>query len=434
MNDSRARKLALFGGNQTITTRIKPHNPIGLQEQISVYKVLRSGVLSKFLGTWSDDFFGGPKVQEFEALAREKFKVAHAISVNSWTSGLIAAIGAVGIEPGDEVIVTPWSMSASVAAVLHWGGIPVFADIDPDDFNIDPQKVKRLVGPKTKAILAADIFGKSANIKALMEIADDFGLKLISDTAQAPGSKTVGRYSGTIAHIGGISLNYHKHIHTGEGGLLFTNDDELAFRLKLIRNHAESVVGGASVKDISNLIGYNFRLGEIESAIGIEQLKKLDKIVRNKQTLANELTHELKGLKGLKLPEADLDLSNVYYVYPILIDSEKIGVTRNVLVSALKAEGVPGLSEGYQNLHLLPVLQQKNAFGSNGFPWSYRLDHANSYDYSKGICPISESYHDEKFIGFGIAGLSLRPKHIRKIGVAFRKVWENLDDLARFGK
>lgn len=429
MAEQRKNTLALFGGEKTLTTKIKNHNPIGLQEQISAYKVLRSGVLSKFLGTWSQDFYGGPKVQEFEKLASEIFRTKHAISVNSWTSGLIAAIGAVGVEPGDEVIVTPWSMSASIAAVLHWGGIPVFADIDPDEFNIDPERVREKITSRTKAILAADIFGKSANLEELMKLAAEHDLKVISDTAQAPGSTSKGKFSGTLAHIGGISLNYHKHIHTGEGGILFTDDDDLAFRMKLIRNHAESIVLGAHVNDISNLIGFNFRLGELEAAIGICQLRKLSKIIREKQVLANELTRELTGLQGLILPKIDWDLENVYYVYPILIDKSVISVSRTTIVNALRAEGIPSLSEGYQNLHLLPVFQQKLAFGKKGFPWNQATD--SSYDYSKGICPIAESYHDELFIGFGITGLDLKKKHIVQIGAAFRKVWENLENLAK---
>ena len=432
MAEREKNTLALFGGGKAVTAKFKNHNPLGLQEQISAYKVLRSGVLSKFLGTWSQDFYGGPKVQEFEKLASEIFCTKNAISVNSWTSGLIAAIGAVGVEPGDEVIVTPWSMSASIAAVLHWGGIPVFADIDPYEFNIDPKRVREKISGRTKAILVADIFGKSANVQELMKLAEEHDLKVISDTAQAPGSTSKEKFSGTLAHIGGISLNYHKHIHTGEGGILFTDDDDLAFKMKLIRNHAESVVSGAQVDDISNLIGFNFRLGELEAAIGISQLRKLSKIIREKQVLANELTRELTGLQGLILPKINCDLENVYYVYPLLIDKSFICVPRAMIVKALRAEGVPGLSEGYQNLHLLPVFQQKRAFGKQGFPWNQAID--TSYDYSKGICPIAESYHDELFIGFGITGLKLKKKHIAQIGAAFRKVWENLENLEEAGE
>jgi len=421
-------ELVLFGGSKSVKSKIRTHNPIGISEQIAAFKVLRSGVLSKFLGTWSQDFYGGPKVQQFENLAASIFETKHAISVNSWTSGLITAIGAIGIEPGDEVIVTPWSMSASVAAVLHWGGIPVFADIDPIDFNIDPKKVNEKITNRTKAILAADIFGKSSNLEELMALAETHNLKVISDTAQAPGSKSNNRSSGTIAHIGGISLNYHKHIHTGEGGILFTDDDELAFRMKLIRNHAESIVAGAGVHDISNLVGFNFRLGELEAAIGIHQLKKLKGIILQKQEVANQLTKELNGLNGITLPRIDSNLENVYYVYPILIDSKVIRVNRASIVRALKAEGVPGLSEGYQNLHLLPMFQQKLAFGKKGFPWNQVPE--ISYDYTKGICPVAESYHDELFIGLGITGLDLNSRNVKQIGKAFRKVWSHLDELA----
>jgi dTDP-4-amino-4,6-dideoxygalactose transaminase len=431
MSTPRKTELALLGGKKSVTSKITSHNPIGFQEQIAAYKVLRSGVLSKFLGTWSQDFFGGPRVLELEELAAQKFNVKHAISVNSWTSGLIAAIGALGIEPGDEVIVSPWSMSASIASVLHWGGIPVFVDIDPSDFNISPEKIEEKITSRTKAILSADIFGKSANMEKLIAIATKYNLKIVSDTAQAPGSTSKGRFSGTLGHIGGISLNYHKHIHTGEGGILFTDDDDLAFRMKLIRNHAESIVAGAEVQDISNLVGFNFRLGELEAAIGIRQLRKLRKIIQDKQTIANALTKELSNLRGLTLPKIELNLENVYYVYPIVIDPKLLGTSRSRIVSALRAEGVPALSEGYQNLHLLPVFQQKTAFGNRGYPWNQVQ--GVIYDYPKGICPVAESFHDELFIGFGITGLNLKRKHIQQIGQAFRKVWENLDELTEKG-
>lgn len=311
------------------------------------------------------------------------------------------------------------------------GGIPVFADIDPNDFNISPEKIEEKITSRTRAILSADIFGKSANMEKLITIADKYNLRIISDTAQAPGSTSSGKFSGTIGHIGGISLNYHKHIHTGEGGILFTNDDDLAFRMKMIRNHAESIVAGAEVQNISNLIGFNFRLGELEAAIGIHQLKKLKKIIRNKQNRANELTKELSDLPGMTLPKIELNLENVYYVYPIVISPDVLRATRSRIVSALRAEGVPALSEGYQNLHLLPLFQQQVAFGTKGFPWNQVQD--VKYDYSKGICPVAESYHDELFIGFGITGLNLKRKDIRLIGKAFRKVWENLDELAEKG-
>ena len=278
-------------------------------------------------------------MQEFERQCEAYFGVKHAITVNSWTSGLIAAVGAIGIEPGDEVIVTPWTMCASATAILHWNAIPVFADIEPNTFNLDPASVEANITPYTKAIMAVDIFGHSADMDMLMAIAVKHNLKVITDTAQAPGALYKGKYAGTLSHAGGYSLNYHKHIHTGEGGILVTDDDAIAEKLQLIRNHAEAVVGDKGVSNLSNMVGYNFRLGEIECAIGIEQLKKLKGLVASRQHTAERLTQGLLGLDGLQTPIIKPDCTHVYYVYPMVLDVDKLGLTRATLIKALEAEG-----------------------------------------------------------------------------------------------
>ena len=163
--------LALHGGRKTINHPLKRYNPIGPEEVEAAKQVVESGVLSQFIGAWCPDFFGGPKVREFERKCEEVFGVKHAVTVNSWTSGLIAAVGAIGIEPGDEVIVSPFTMCASATAILHWNAIPVFADIEPDTFCIDPKSVEANITEFTKAIMVIDIFGHSADMAALMEIA-----------------------------------------------------------------------------------------------------------------------------------------------------------------------------------------------------------------------------------------------------------------------
>ena len=421
-------KLALFGGKAFIQKSFEHYQPIGKAEVEAAKRVIESGVLSQFIGDWDKDFFGGPKVKEFERKCELYFGVKHAVTVNSWTSGLVAAVGAIGISPGDEVIVSPWTMCASATAIVHWNAIPVFADIDPHTFNLDPESVLKNITPYTKAIVAIDIFGQSADMDALKLIANKHNLKLIVDAAQAPGALYKGSFAGTLGDVGGYSLNYHKHIHTGEGGIIVTNDDGIAERLQLIRNHAEAVVEGKGVTDLSNMIGHNFRLGEIECAIGIEQLDKLDGLIESRQIAAERLTAGLSGLRGLKTPAVVPGLTHVYYVYGMVLDVEELGVSRARIVEALSCEGLDGLMEGYANIHLLPMYQKKQAYGSFGFPWSSDFTHRD-VEYTKGICPVAENLHHETFLGLEMCLFNYDDEAIDLVVGVFQKVWENLSKL-----
>jgi dTDP-4-amino-4,6-dideoxygalactose transaminase len=421
--------LALHGGPKSITHSFRRFNPIGQEEVNAAKAVVEGGVLSQFLGAWHPDFYGGPKVQEFERHCREYFGVRHAITVNSWTSGLIAAVGAIGIEPGDEVIVSPWTMCATATAILQWNAIPVFADIEAETFCLDPASVEANITPYTKAIMAVDIFGHTANMDALMGIARKRGLKVISDSAQAPGVTYHGEVGGTQADVGGYSLNYHKHIHTGEGGILVTDDDEIAERLKLIRNHAEAVVGPKGTTDLSNMIGFNFRLGEIESAIGIEQLKKLAGFIVSRQRAADRLSSGLAGLPGLRTPVVRQGCTHAYYMYPMVLDLAQLGVSRDRILAALRAEGLTAVSGGYQCLHLLPMYQQKIAYGSRGFPWTSDICHRD-VSYAKGICPVAEGLHESTYMGFPMCLYELDDHEVDAIVIAFHKVWGQLASLA----
>src|SRR3989339_108553 len=418
--------LALLGGEPIISKKAQRNNTIGQEEIDAVLDVLRSGVLSKFLGCWDGDFYGGPKIQALERAWENYFNIKYAIAINSATSGLIAALGAIGIEPGDEVIVSPWTMCASATSILMWNAIPVFADIESETFNLDPQSVRQNITEYTKAIVVSDILGHPAQLDEIMQIAKEYNLKVIEDAAQAPGAFYKNQYAGTVADIGVFSLNYHKHIHTGEGGICVTNDANLAERMQLIRNHAEAVVGGKEVSDLSNMIGFNFRMTEIEAAIGITQLKKLAALANVKQKIAMQLDDGLRGLIGLRCPITREGCSHVFYVYPLLLDSKLLSISRRTIVKALIAEGITGLAQGYCNLHRLPLYQKKIAYGKSGFPWKSPFYKGN-VSYRKGICSVAEDYYDNKYFGIEICLYQYTKHDVDLIVQAFHKVWNHLD-------
>lgn len=420
--------LALHGGQPTIGRPLAGFRAMGEDEARAAADVVRGGVLSAYIGAPGDGFMGGPRVQAFERKAAGYFGVRHAIAVNSWTSGLIAAVGAIGIEPGDEIITTPWTMAATATAILHWAGIPVFADIDPRTFNISPASAEARISARTRAIIAVDIFGQSADIPALRAIADRHGLKLLGDTAQSPGALAGARRTGTMMDIGGFSLNYHKHIHCGEGGIIVTDDDRLARRVALLRNHAEAVVSSDDPTELAGMLGFNFRMGEIEAAIASVQLDKLAARVASRQRIAAELNAGLAGLAGLSTPTVANDCTHVYYVYGLTLDTAAIGVPRQRVIDALRAEGVPALMAGYQNLHLLPLFRHKIAYGSGGFPW--RSPYAGrEVSYGPGTCPVAEDLHANSFFGLSLCMFEFYPADVELVVAAFRKVWSRLDAL-----
>ena len=406
---------------KTINYSFKKFNTYDNKELSAASKVIKSGILSKYLAEKGSEFNGGYYVNKFEQMLSGYFKVKHAITVNSWTSGLVAAVGALDVNPGDEIIVTPWSMCASAICILHWNCIPVFVDIEHDTFCIDPSKIEKKINKKTKAILVADIFGQSSDILKILKIAKKHNLKVITDSAQAPGSKFGKKYTGTIADIGGFSLNYHKHIHTGEGGIILTNNDKLARRMRLIRNHAEVTI--EKNENLSNMLGHNFRLGEIEASMGIEQLKKLKNILKDKISQANLLTNYLSKLPGIITPVVRKNCSHVYYVYAIKLDFEIIKFKREFILDKLVSEGVQGLSGGYTNLSDLNLFKKKIAYGKKNFPWSLNK---KNYEYLSRDLKVCEELDKKSLISFEMCLFDLKHKDIRNIFKAFKKVWSDL--------
>lgn len=407
-----------------INYKFKNSNTIGREEILACNRVLKTGKLSGFLGSSGKEFFGGENVQRFENVVKKFYKVKYAISVNSWTSGLITMIGSLDVEPGDEIIVPSWTMCATATAILHWNCIPVFADIDKKNLCIDPRDIKKKITNKTKAILAVDIFGYPADINQIRKVIGK-KIKIISDNAQTPYAIYNGKISGTNVDIGGFSLNYHKHINTGEGGVIITNSKSLADRCRLIRNHGEAVINSTNKKKLSNIIGHNFRLGEMEAAIGIEQYKKLKKIVKKRQFLCRRLTRGLISIgDSIKLPKDEKDWTHNYYIYPIILNLKKLRTPREKILKLLKKEGVQGLIGGYANIHNLPIFKYKIAYGTKGFPWSLNSKKfEKKYKYN---CKVAEGMHKKSFMGIEVCLFNLGKNDIDLIVKAFLKVWKKI--------
>ncbi|MBK26593.1 MAG: DegT/DnrJ/EryC1/StrS aminotransferase [Halobacteriovorax sp.] len=428
-------KLAILGGTKLREKPFPAYNTIGKEEEEAVLRVLRSGKLSTYLGSWHDDFYGGVEVQSLEKEWATFFNSKHAISVNSATSGLYCAIGAAGINPGDEVIVSPYTMSASATAIIAYGGIPVFADVEKDLFCLDIESVEKNITNKTKAIMVVDIFGQPYNSIEINKLAKKHNLIVIEDTAQAPGAKSEGKYAGTLGDIGIFSLNYHKHIHSGEGGVIVTDNDEFAWKMRLIRNHAEAVIsakGYEDKKELNNMVGFNYRMTELEAAISREQLKKLPALLEQRISNVNFLNEKLSSLPFLSIPKVRKNSTHAYYLHSIKYDQTVTEVPRNKFVDAVKAELPPTLlredspvllNYGYvKPIYLMPMYKERIAFGEHPFNLTDR-------EYKKGDCPNCEELHFETLIVNELIRPPMSQEDLTDVYLAFEKVWKNIDQL-----
>ena len=424
--------LAINGGNKIRKKLFPRYNSITEDEIQAVHNVMKSGLLSQYIGAWCDDFYGGKKVQEFEKAWSEKFNIKHAVSVNSNTSGLIAAVGACGIGLGDEVIVSPYSMAISATAPLFYNATPVFCDLDTNSYSFDIAMLKRVITKETKAIIVVHIFGCPSNMNEIMTVAKEHNLRVIEDCAQVPGAIYHNQNIGSIGDIGVFSLNYHKHIHTGEGGMCVTNNDNLANKLQLIRNHAESVVESKGDTDLNNMLGYNFRLTEIQAAIGIEQLKKLNAEITLRQEYAKLYDEALTQFDFITTTILE-NRTHCYYGQAFQFHSSKAGISRERFLDAVKAElmpvsgrekeGVP-IGGGYvKPLYLIPLFQKKLAYNKSGISFK------KTVHYEKGLCPNVENLHYHTLFVHDFTRSPLSIDDVNDVIKAYVKVCENIHEL-----
>lgn len=403
------------------------HN-VGKAEVDAAIRVIKKGPLSGFAAVAGDRFLGGTEVRAYEKEFSKKFKIKHSVAFNSATTALHAAIVALGIGPGDEVIAPPYSMSASATAILMNGAVPIFADIDEKTFCLDPKSVRARITKHTKAIMVVDLLGQTADYAALLEIAKKHNLKIIEDNAQSPGAKWRGRHAGTIGDIGVFSLNLHKTMQTGEGGILVTNDDTYALRAQLSRNHGEAVVDTMPDYTGGPIFGSNYRMAEVIAAMARVQLKRLDEFVKRHRSQAALLTKELNAIPGITPAYVHPDNYHVYHRFAIKVDEKILGISRDALVAAMKSEGFP-MSKGYvKPIYLLPVFQTKKAFNETQFPFVSNYYSGNP-DYSYGICPVTERLYEKEFTFTEICQYPYTSAHVKLFIKALKKIIENKHEL-----
>ena len=383
-------ELAIFGGSK-IREKPFPNHPIITDaEKNNVLDVLNSQNLSAFAASAGENFLGGKKIREFEKKFAEYLDTKFAIAFNSATSALHAANVAVGVRPGEEVIVPPYTFTSTATSVLMNNGIPVFSDIDSVIYCLDPKKLEEHITKKTRAIIPVHLFGQPCDILSIIEIAKKYDIKVIEDCAQSPGAQINGVKTGTFGDCGIFSFQESKNMMTGEGGMLVTNNEEIAKIAQMVRNHGEVILEHEKNRKYrAEILGWGYRMTELEAAIGITQLEKLDKMNDVRIELSEYLIKNLTKIEGIKHNFIE-NTKNVYYVTAFSYDEEKIGITRNEFCEALDAEGIP-FRAGYLNLLYFNPLYQK------------RMAHAfDIYDgnvsYEKGICPTAENIQEKQLI------------------------------------
>jgi len=338
----------------------------------------------------SDWLTTGPRVAEFERAVADYVGAKYAVAVSSGTAALHCAMYAIGIGPGVEDIVPPITFAATANCVVYQGGTPVFADVDLNTLLLDPAKVEEKITKKTRAIIGVDYAGQPCDWDRLREIADRYKLRLVADGCHALGAKYKGRKVGSLADMTIFSFHPVKHITTGEGGMITTNDAELAERMRLFRNHGITRDPKCFRPQTSDLrtqisdslwfyemidLGFNYRITDFQCALGVSQLQKLSKFLKRRREIAAHYDKAFSGLPGINPLVVRYDSLHAYHLYVIRIDSKALGINRTAFFTNLQGKGI-GVNVHYIPVHLHPFYKDKFNTGT-------------------GLCPIAEAAYEQ---------------------------------------
>ncbi len=429
-------KLAIKGGVPVCESSSHQWAQVSEAEKRSVERCFER---NHFSGFRAGNYDGGPEVIKFEDVVRKSTESEYAVGFDTWSNGIVGAMMSFGLGPGDEVIITPYTMTSCATSILSCGALPVFADVCEDSGCIDPKDIERKITNRTKAIFVVHLFGIPADMDPIMKLAQKHKLFVFEDCAQSPLSQYKGKFTGTIGHAGGFSFTESKHITCGEGGMAITNDPKINNGLRYVRNHGEvcSTAKKASGSDAfdycfdvygeSGMIGYNFRITEMAAAFGVAQWEKLPSILQEKKKMAQVLIDglgplgEKTGLFSLMIPEYDHNPS--WYNFPMRYLGSETGVSREEFVGALNAEGA-NFACGY-----VPPLYGQDIYTTNK---NWVIKHFGEHiDYENPECPTVERLWSKELF----ATLDVRKPYtlddMHTIVKIFEKVCENFEELKK---
>jgi perosamine synthetase len=410
------QELALFGGTPAVREKLpviedRSGRDIGQEEMKLVTEVIESGSLNYL--------FGGTKVERFESEYATYYSVVCAVASSSGTAAIHVALNSFQINPGDEVIVPPITDGGTVIPILYQNAIPVFADIDPGTYSIDPAAIKKALTQKTKAIIVVHLLGHSCNMDPIMEIARQNDLWVVEDCSQAFLTEYKGRRAGTIGDVGCFSFQQSKHMTTGDGGMTITNRKELCERIRMCAD--KGWPRGDPFRDYL-FLAPNYHMTEMQAAVGIAQLAKLASMIERRRDMASLLTSQISGVEGIAVPPIASWSNHTYWKYPLEIDCDALQVNVEEFGEALSAEGVPSWA-GYikKPLYLFEFLREKRTYGSTHCPFSCPL-YGNDREYRKGLCPEAEAllhrlvvlHWSEKYTERHIAGIAEAIKKVAR--------------------
>lgn len=387
-------KLALFGGTP-VRTALLPTveqasgRTFGDEELALLEMVIRSGRLNRN---------GGSMVQGLETEFAAWTGAAHCVASTSGTAALHLAVGVLDLNPGDEVITTPITDFGTVIPILLQNGVPVFADIEPETWCLDPAAVARQITPRTRAIIAVHLFGQPADLDPLLALARERNLVLIEDCSQAFGTRYKGHPVGIQGQIGCYSLQQSKHMSAGDGGLTVTNDATLAQRMRLFADKGWPREGELRTH---LFLAPNYRMTELQGAVALAQLRKVDGVIAARRTVAERLDACVSDLPGLRVPQTHSGDHVTYWLYPLHYDAGALGTPATEFCRALHAEGI-SVAAGYvAPVYHTPVLRELRTYGTSGFPFNSPYTTRTGVEYREALCPVAEAMM-ERMIRIGI--------------------------------